>query len=408
MKTKTLPRIFIFILIYIRSGALWSNTQLFEVAYLQEAYLLVLIIFTLVYFSRKTMLSEGVVAEEVFIILLVFFLMLVPSFFAYFSFEQPFYFGLIEERRALSYLVFFPIYFALRNENISPIWIVNVILAVCLINLVNSVWFFLNIRAEYVIETINSMNARFDRAIIGAYYMFFAYFYLLWDWVKKNRKLNLLFLFVILFYFILLVQSKQMIGVLLLVTAFVMVGHLKKSMWLLTTSSTLLLLIYWLVDLGDFIEKYQVVINAVIGGGESIRSKTATLIINDLSETMFILGKGSLSLLWNDGFHSIFGEHFYLSDVGLLGMYYKLGVLAIPLTVIYYGFFMHCYFRLGKLRLHVIPLAAVTFVLCSMVLNALVPVIEYNGYNMSVILALLAGYYRSVPLIRKKGKEGYV
>jgi hypothetical protein len=51
------------------------------------------------------------------------------------------------------------------------------------------------------------------------------------------------------------------------------------------------------------------------------------------------LPSGSLSLMWRDGFIPYFGEHFFLSDVGIVGTLFRFGFLTfliIPLTLLVY------------------------------------------------------------------------
>jgi len=382
----------LFVLIYLNSGALWSNTQLFNIEYLQEIYLSLLVFWSGLYLADKMNLSKKMTSGEAFILILVLFLIVTPAIFSYLNFGQPIYYGFIEERRALSYLIFFPLYQSLSNRTISPIWVINSVLVVCVINGINSIWYFMDIKSQYVIDTINTMNARYDRTIIGSYYMLFAYIYLYWNWLKMGRYINLPFILLIIVYFILFVQTKQILAVVLGLTFILILLHLKRSVWLICAALISFEAIYLIVDIGIYYEKYDVIIYATLSNEATIRSATASSIIQDLSDNLFIFGKGSLSALWNGGFHPIFGDNFFLSDVGILGTYYRFGVLALPLSIFYYSFFMKSYFDLGNLRADSIPIAAISFVICSMFLNILTPVIEYNGFYMAICLALLVTY----------------
>ena len=51
------------------------------------------------------------------------------------------------------------------------------------------------------------------------------------------------------------------------------------------------------------------------------------------------LPSGSLSLMWQDGFIPYFGEHFFLSDVGLIGTMFRFGFLTffvVPMSLFVY------------------------------------------------------------------------
>ena len=54
---------------------------------------------------------------------------------------------------------------------------------------------------------------------------------------------------------------------------------------------------------------------------------------------------GSLSLQWKGGFSTLYNPHFYLSDVGLFGVYYRYGFLTPLIALIFYA----GYLRIMKL-----------------------------------------------------------
>lgn len=64
-----------------------------------------------------------------------------------------------------------------------------------------------------------------------------------------------------------------------------------------------------------------------------VRVTTSKTILAELEKNNW-LGMGSLSLQWQDGFHRIYDKHFYLSDVGVVGEFYRFGVFLI---IIYLG-----------------------------------------------------------------------
>ncbi len=71
---------------------------------------------------------------------------------------------------------------------------------------------------------------------------------------------------------------------------------------------------------------------------DGARSITIAAIMNHLDIVNW-LPSGSLSLMWQDGFVPYFGEHFFLSDVGIIGTLFRFGFLTflvIPLTLMIY------------------------------------------------------------------------
>ena len=383
---------FLSTLIYVNSGALWSISQPFELLYSQEIYLSLLVLVCSLYLINKWASGRPWIAEELFVLALTPILLVIPALFAYLNFGQPVFYGVIEERRALSYLVFFPVYFAISKRYVSVQWVVKVILVICVVNIVNTFYAYMNIRSQVVIDALNSMNARFDRTIIGQYYMLFAYMLVLWDWLKNNKHQSILILLGILAYFLIFVQTKQMILVLSALTVIVVMRDIGKSTWLILVTLVVTIFLVNYIDMGYFFDKYRLLFQLAVQNTDSIRASTASIIMSDMSDMLYLLGKGSLSLMWHGGFQQFFGENFYLSDVGILGSYYRFGVLAIPLVVLYYYFYYYSYRRLGVYRNEILPKALISFIACSAALNVLIPIIEYNGYYMGLILALMAGY----------------
>src|SRR3546814_3303493 len=74
------------------------------------------------------------------------------------------------------------------------------------------------------------------------------------------------------------------------------------------------------------------------GVEDGARSVTISLIFDHLDQVNW-LPSGSLSLMWQDGFIPYFGEHFFLSDVGVFGTLFRFGFLTffvIPMTLFVY------------------------------------------------------------------------
>ncbi len=64
------------------------------------------------------------------------------------------------------------------------------------------------------------------------------------------------------------------------------------------------------------------------GPTDNVRENTISQIINHL-QLYNGLPQRSLSLMWNDGFKPIFGDYFFLSDVGIFGTVFRFGFLSI-------------------------------------------------------------------------------
>ena len=69
-----------------------------------------------------------------------------------------------------------------------------------------------------------------------------------------------------------------------------------------------------------------------------VRENTIEIILEAIRNNAF-MGMGALSLQWNNGFENIYNRHFYLADVGVFGVYYRYGFLALfVLAIFYVGF----------------------------------------------------------------------
>jgi len=71
---------------------------------------------------------------------------------------------------------------------------------------------------------------------------------------------------------------------------------------------------------------------------DGARSVTISLIFAHLDQVNW-LSSGSLSLMWQEGFIPYFGEHFFLSDVGIIGTLFRFGFLTfliVPMTLFVY------------------------------------------------------------------------
>jgi len=74
-------------------------------------------------------------------------------------------------------------------------------------------------------------------------------------------------------------------------------------------------------------------------GQTSVRDVTVSIILDAIRDNHYF-GMGALSLQWQGGFSAIYNSHFYLSDVGLFGVYYRYGFLTPVVVLLFYGGFI--------------------------------------------------------------------
>jgi hypothetical protein len=95
-----------------------------------------------------------------------------------------------------------------------------------------------------------------------------------------------------------------------------------------TAAAGILLMAYFVFP-GFFAEQFKqfdaLLFEATTEGG--VRSTTSDIIMAEVARNFYI-GMGALSLQWQNGFGQVYSSYFYLSDVGLLGVYYRFGFLT--------------------------------------------------------------------------------
>jgi len=272
----------------------------------------------------------------------VFVFTVLPAIFSFYTFGQPITYGLIEERRILFTFGFVPL--LLLAKHISTRQFEHALIYAALIAVILS-WGFKFGLVPDLREEQTSWD-RPDRSSIGPFLICFAYFYSIQVWAKgkspingeqRQRKLYLLIAAVLLLTLVFATQTRQLIVLCLAFTLFSL--RAKAIIWAASLGVLLSPLFFYpelLEILGLNIEFYE---NSLDGDVEdSVRPHTIASVFSHLSLVNW-LPSGSLSLMWQDGFIPYFGEHFFLSDIGIIGTLFRFGFLTfllVPLTLFVY------------------------------------------------------------------------
>jgi len=272
----------------------------------------------------------------------VFVFTVLPAIFSFYTFGQPVTYGLIEERRILFTFGFVPL--LLLAKHISTRQFEHALIYAALIAVILS-WCFKFGLVPDLREEQTSWD-RPDRSSIGPFLICFAYFYCIQVWAKgkspingeqRQRKLYLLIAAVLLLTLVFATQTRQLIVLCLAFTLFSLKA--KAIIWAASLCVLLSPLFFYpelLEVLGLNIEFYE---NSLDGDVEDgVRPHTIASVFNHLSLVNW-LPSGSLSLMWQDGFIPYFGEHFFLSDIGIIGTLFRFGFLTfllVPLTLFVY------------------------------------------------------------------------
>jgi len=309
---------------------------------LNEAYLAVSIVFTIL-----LLLASAENAPREFRILMYYCLysavvfLLMPAIFAYFTYGQPIVFGLIEERRVLFCLGFAPLLFL--GKRVSTLQFERGLLYAALIAAFFSWCFKFGVIPDMRAEVRS--DDRPDRSSIGPYLICFGYFYCIQIWSKgispingaaRNKTLYMVIAALLLLTLVFATQTRQLIVLCLLFTLFCL--RAKAIIWAASLSILLSPFYFFpslLEVLGLNTEFYDSTLEGVEDG---VRTYTISSIFAHLDQVNW-LPSGSLSLMWQDGFIPYFGEHFFLSDVGVFGTLFRFGFLTffvIPMTLFVY------------------------------------------------------------------------
>ncbi len=272
----------------------------------------------------------------------VFVFTVLPAIFSFYTFGQPITFGLIEERRILFTFGFVPL--LLLAKHISTRQFEHAFIYAALIAVLLS-WCFKFGLVPDLREEQTSWD-RPDRSSIGPFLICFAYFYCIQVWAKgkspingeqRQRKLYLILAAVLLLTLVFATQTRQLIVLCLAFTLFSL--RAKAIIWAASLCVLLSPLFFYpelLEILGLNVEFYESSLDGDVEDG--VRPHTIASVFSHLNLVNW-LPSGSLSLMWQDGFIPYFGEHFFLSDIGIIGTLFRFGFLTfllVPLTLFVY------------------------------------------------------------------------
>ena len=272
----------------------------------------------------------------------VFVFTVLPAVFAYHTFGQPLMYGLIEERRILFTFGFVPL--LLLSKRISTLQFERAIIYAALIAVFLS-WCF---KFGLVPDLREEQTAwdRPDRSSIGPFLICFAYFYCIQIWSNgkspingeaRQRSLYMVIAAILLLTLVFATQTRQLIVLCLAFTLFCL--RAKAVIWAASLCVLLSPFFFYpelLETFGMNLEFYQE--NLEGGVEDGVRPYTIASVFNHLDLVNW-LPSGSLSLMWQDGFIPYFGEHFFLSDIGIIGTLFRFGFLTfllVPLTLYIY------------------------------------------------------------------------
>lgn len=383
-------RVGLFLLLYFDSRAWFTKNNFVEVTGAQEAFLSLLLVYFAVAVVPRFLLTFALERNGLFVLAVVAFVLLVPACGAYLTYGQPIYAGMIEERRALSYLIFFPIIHAIRSERVSTRTVLNYVTGAAVLCLLNALLYYLLVSSVTVVESMASeADARADRTPIGTGFILIALCYTLSRYIEKP-KLKWAFLWLgFVFDVVVLDQGRQTIMAVAVASVILLWGHGRAVARLALTYSLGFLAILPFVwhAVVNLWEKY-IFLFELLSQAKNLRVDT---LHSALSGNPFV-PHGALWAQWNDGFAHYFGPTFFLSDIGVFGELFCYGaILLMILLICFYGYII---WQIKSATWNVVTRTCAAFVVILILLHAFQPVIEHGGFDIGVILALLAAEKR--------------
>lgn len=256
---------------------------------------------------------------------------------------QPILYGLLEERRNFAYLIFFPAYFLLvrfepTQEQIQRYMLISGLGCV----FVGYLYFFkiipqnTNIFFEVDRKDGGTNLLRPDRYRIGAGYVNLCALMLMYSIKRHLTLFKVIALGIFVSYLWMVLQTRN-----------IMVIWALSGLWVFRNRPGLLLqmtgfaafaAVAAYVAIPDAVSSQYDKFLALIGEatqGLGVRDTTIALSLTEVAKNNF-LGLGALSLQWEDGFSRIYNEWFYLADVGIFGVYYRFGMFAPVIALIFY------------------------------------------------------------------------
>jgi hypothetical protein len=384
----------LFLLLYLNSRAWFTNTQFVQIPYAQEWFLGLLLAYFLFAVVPRVLWKGSIRYVELALIGLVMLITASSALAAHAYYGQPISFGLIEERRTLSYLVFFPLYDALKAGIVNVAWLLKSVFAIAVLCFVNATAYYSLVATDLgmrqaALDAFQQSESIFraDRTQIGTFYVMLALLYALWRWVENPRQwLWGIAITAFGFHLLIFEQTRQVVFAVVLA-----------SLWIIKKRKVLVLRFGAIaavaagtavVVAGDYVaylyEKYTFLFGVASNLRINLRAQTLASIFG---ENIWI-PHGALSAMWDDGFKRFYGENFYLSDVGIFGTVFRFGVpAAIALAA---GYYVYLWQKARHARKTLEVRVFKSFLFTLVILNFFIPIIETAGSEIGLALAVLS------------------
>ena len=384
---QSLGQLLIFLIVLANSQVFSASVNNpFGIKYCQELVYFFLTVFSYVYVLSQIRKSLTFKKVDLIVLAMVMFAILYSALAAWQRFGQPIHYGIIEERRTLGFLIYFPVVWSLRGKIVGFEQILTWIVVSGLFCAMLSVGFFSGLISPLREMHVLSMAIRGDRCAMGLAYMSFAALIIVQRLVRGRHQVGWLVPLFLLTVILVVGQTRQIL-ISLTLALFVLSNSIRWVFWAAPLTAIGLWLSTKINLLAEFFEKYQTLFAQLVSD-QYLTKSYRVLAISEVGREVLQgawFGSGSLSLMWRDGFLRIYGKYFFLADIGFFGSFYKFGIFAVPLILVY---LVTQYRVLQRIRNHSHYRLLFAAWVQLLVLIPVAATVEYRGFVSGLILAL--------------------
>ena len=341
-------KIFVFVLLLYSVGAL----QFFKSAVLLTIMFYGMMLIGLLSFAHFCF-TRGLNKLLLAIALYAFLFPLYASYQSWEIFDQPFLLGFASLRykwiiclACFLYLIHYPFALLIKQINGLNLWVAGISIIGFFFFGVNKLTLQPYLFDTNTIELVTSevaFNTKGAFLTTCSELMIFSYIYYLLSALQRPDKKTLFKLLILVVYLIFVNKGRQPLAVMGIIyfIYFIRMGRLSGKKIFLALLPVLGISLIFCIDSGVF-DRFT----TVFQGTETSDSSTAARINSVTSvwpyiQEHFLLGIGNLSARFrHEGFHTYFGDQFYMADIGIVGMLAMGGIILMLIyTMIYYNSF---------------------------------------------------------------------
>ena len=335
-------RTLLFILLFLNSACVFlTDNKKAGLPYLREAFIVAVLLaaLSLLLVWKRAHQSKATLWVVCFGLLLP----VLSAFLSNAEFGQPVIYGLLEERRSFVYLLFLPVWYLMikarpTQDELERFFLVSGLACV----LVGYLYYLgvlpQNSNVDFTVDEKDyGLNPlRPNRFSIGAAYVSVCAYMLMYRLRRAYTLRSVVLLLVFASYLWLVLQTRNTMLIWALAGMWIF-----RRRWSVILKSALavaaIVLVAYFIAPAFFDDQYQqfnaLLFEATSEGG--VREITSDTVLREVKQNYYV-GMGALSLQWQNGFARVYSGYFYLSDVGLLGVFYRFGFLTPVIALFYY------------------------------------------------------------------------